>query len=169
VITSYSWNYDGGLLATVARDKMLRVIDPRRNASSSKSSVSSIADLVAEPTPAAETVDHQGAKSSRVVWAGRKDKIITGALSCSFSVFASKWCSSVTYGLICAVGFTKTSDREIAGTYISAVVSLSLSLSLTSLDTFFYSLSSVSAVSFSYLSATHTRAQCTIRGTCQRG
>jgi WD40 repeat protein len=30
-ITSISWNYNGSLLATVAKDKKIRVIDPRKN------------------------------------------------------------------------------------------------------------------------------------------
>ena len=30
-VTSFTWNFDGTLLATTSRDKMLRVIDPRSN------------------------------------------------------------------------------------------------------------------------------------------
>ena len=31
IIYSFSWNYNGSLLATTCKDKKIRVIDPRRN------------------------------------------------------------------------------------------------------------------------------------------
>jgi len=58
-VTSFSWNYDGSLLATTAKDKMLRVIDPRSNKFVS------------------ETVCHEGAKAPRAVWLGQKNQIVT--------------------------------------------------------------------------------------------
>jgi len=71
IITCLAWNYDGSLLATTCKDKNLRVFDPRGN------------------SVVGEVADHQGAKSSRVIWHGKKNHIYT-------------------------IGFTKGSDREIA-------------------------------------------------------
>jgi len=71
VIANVSWNYDGSLLSTTSKDKNVRVFDPRSNA------------MVAEGP------DHQGNKGSKVIWTGKKDKLLT-------------------------VGFNKTNEREIA-------------------------------------------------------
>jgi len=54
IITCIAWNYDGSLLATSCKDKFLRIFDPRGNS------------LIGE------IADHQGAKSSRVIWHGKK-------------------------------------------------------------------------------------------------
>jgi len=58
-LASFTWNYDGSLLATTAKDKYLRIIDPRGN------------------TIVAQTICHEGAKSSRGVWLGSKNQILT--------------------------------------------------------------------------------------------
>jgi len=71
VITCASWNGNASLIATTCKDKFLRVFDPRSDAL------------------AAEGPDHQGTKGSKVVWTGKKDKLVT-------------------------IGFTKSNEREIA-------------------------------------------------------
>lgn len=58
-MTSVTWNYDGSLAATAAKDKALRVFDPRGGA------------VVAEGTA------HQGAKGWRAVWLGARDRILS--------------------------------------------------------------------------------------------
>jgi coronin-1B/1C/6 len=68
-IQSITWNYDGSMCATTCKDKFLRLIDPR-----SQAVVSS-------------TEAHYGAKGSRLVWLGNKERIFTN-------------------------GFSKTSERE---------------------------------------------------------
>ncbi|KAJ3339965.1 Coronin-7 [Gonapodya sp. JEL0774] len=51
-VVALGWNPDGSLLATTARDTMLRIFDPRA------------------PTDALATSAHQGTKPSRVTWLG---------------------------------------------------------------------------------------------------
>jgi len=58
-ITSAAWSYDGALLATAAKDKMLRVFDPRGGAVVS------------------EGAAHGGAKGWRAVWLGARDRILS--------------------------------------------------------------------------------------------
>jgi coronin-1B/1C/6 len=70
VITSVSWNFEGNLLATASKDKNLRLFDPRASKA------------------VAEVASHQGAKSGKVVFLGRKE-------------------------FICTIGFPKSGDREI--------------------------------------------------------
>ncbi|KAF5101257.1 hypothetical protein D0Z00_000927 [Geotrichum galactomycetum] len=71
LITSFSFNHDGSLLATVSRDKTIRIWDIR-------------AEKVIQEGPG-----HTGAKASKVVWLGDKDRIVT-------------------------TGFSKLSDRQYA-------------------------------------------------------
>eukprot|EP01132_Coremiostelium_polycephalum_P007426 gene7426-9128_t len=71
MVTSITWDYQGSLLATSCKDKMLRIFDPRSN------------------TMVSQVNDHQGIKSGRAVWCGKKDQIFT-------------------------IGFTKNVDREAA-------------------------------------------------------
>jgi len=59
LLTNFSWNGDGSLLATSCKDKMLRIFDPRAGNS------------------VGETQDHPGAKGNRVVWLGRRDMIFS--------------------------------------------------------------------------------------------
>jgi len=70
IVTSTTWNYDGSLMATACKDKNLRLFDPRQN------------------KVVAEVASHQGAKSGKAVFLGRKE-------------------------YLCTVGFTKGSEREI--------------------------------------------------------
>jgi WD40 repeat protein len=58
-VTSVTWNYDGSLLATAAKDKALRVFDPRG------------ASVVAEGAA------HGGVKGWRAVWLGARDRILS--------------------------------------------------------------------------------------------
>lgn len=71
LITSFAFNHDGSLIATVCRDKTLRVWDIR-------------AEKVI-----AEGPGHTGAKASKVIWLGDKNRLIT-------------------------TGFSKLSDRQFA-------------------------------------------------------
>ncbi|KYR02087.1 actin binding protein [Tieghemostelium lacteum] len=71
MVTSVSWDYTGGLLTTSCKDKMLRIFDPRSN------------------TMVSQVADHQGTKSGRAMFCGKKDSIFS-------------------------VGFSKTMDREAA-------------------------------------------------------
>lgn len=57
VVHSVAWNWSGNLLATVAKDKKIRVIDPRAN----------------QVVQSGEA--HQGVKASRVVWLGQLNKL----------------------------------------------------------------------------------------------
>jgi len=59
LISNISWNNDGSLCATSAKDKKLRIFDPRANQC------------------AAEAEDHPGTKGSRVVWLGKKDLLFS--------------------------------------------------------------------------------------------
>jgi hypothetical protein len=59
IINAVSWNYDGSQLATVSKDKKLRILDPRTSGS------------------VQETEAHQGVKGSRVIWLGRKGKLFS--------------------------------------------------------------------------------------------
>jgi coronin-1B/1C/6 len=58
-VTSVTWNYDGSLLATAAKDKALRVFDPRGG------------------SVVAEGAAHGGVKGWRAVWLGAKDRILS--------------------------------------------------------------------------------------------
>jgi len=61
LISSCEWNYNGSLLATACKDKKLRLIDPRAGT------------IVAEH----DRSNIQGTKGFRLVWAGKKDYIIS--------------------------------------------------------------------------------------------
>lgn len=63
MVTSMSFSYDGNHLATVARDKKLRVWDIRKN------------EVVSEGQA------HAGAKNQRVVWLGNSDRLATTGFS----------------------------------------------------------------------------------------
>jgi len=63
LVTNVSWNAKGDLVATAAKDKTLRIFDPRSN------------------QVAGETADHDGAKGSRVLWLAKKDLIFTVGFS----------------------------------------------------------------------------------------
>lgn len=63
LITSFSFNHDGSLLATVSRDKIIRIWDIR-------------AEKVIQEGPG-----HTGAKASKVAWLGDKDRIVTTGFS----------------------------------------------------------------------------------------
>lgn len=71
LVTSFAFNYDGSLLATASRDKKIRIWDIR-------------AEKIISEAPG-----HGGAKSSRIVWLGSQDRLIT-------------------------TGFSKLSDRQFA-------------------------------------------------------
>lgn len=71
IVQSLSWKGDGSLLVTTCRDKKLRIWDARQQ------------------TPILETPGHGGAKNSRAVWLGDRDRIAT-------------------------TGFSKMSDRQLA-------------------------------------------------------
>ncbi|GAB6023962.1 hypothetical protein CHUAL_008692 [Chamberlinius hualienensis] len=58
-ISSMGWKEDGSLLATCAKDKMLRILDPRTN------------------TCVKEIINHANSKDGRVVWLGASDRILT--------------------------------------------------------------------------------------------
>lgn len=63
LVTSFSFNYNGSLLATTSRDKKLRIWDIRSGKVIS------------------EGPGHNGAKPSRVVWLGNSDRICTTGFS----------------------------------------------------------------------------------------
>ncbi|SJM86776.1 probable Coronin-like protein [Zygosaccharomyces bailii] len=63
MVTSMSFSYDGNYLATVARDKKLRVWDVRAQ------------KLLGECQA------HEGAKSQRVIWLGNSDRLATSGFS----------------------------------------------------------------------------------------
>ncbi|KAI5299029.1 Coronin-like protein crn1, partial [Ascosphaera pollenicola] len=71
IVQSLSWSGDGSMLVTTSRDKKLRIWDPRQQQA-----------VVTTP-------GHTGAKNSRSVWLGTKDRIVT-------------------------TGFSKMSDRQYA-------------------------------------------------------
>ncbi|KAJ5777618.1 hypothetical protein N7520_000864 [Penicillium odoratum] len=71
IVQSQSWSANGSLLVTTSRDKKLRIWDVRQE------------------RPAHETAGHSGAKNSRSVWLGERDRIVT-------------------------TGFSKMSDRQLA-------------------------------------------------------
>lgn len=71
IVQSQSWSANGSLLVTTSRDKKLRIWDVRQE------------------RPAHETSGHSGAKNSRAVWLGERDRIAT-------------------------TGFSKMSDRQLA-------------------------------------------------------
>lgn len=64
-VLDQSWSYDGSRIATSCRDKMLRIFDPRANASKAS----------------AEVKAHEGVKGVRVVWAGPGERLITTGFS----------------------------------------------------------------------------------------
>ncbi|KAJ5533003.1 hypothetical protein N7494_009555 [Penicillium frequentans] len=78
IVQSQSWSANGSLLVTTSRDKKLRIWDVRQE------------------RPAHETAGHSGAKNSRAVWLGERDRIAT-------------------------TGFSKMSDRQLALWDIRAV------------------------------------------------
>ncbi|KAJ5613360.1 hypothetical protein N7510_006554 [Penicillium lagena] len=78
IVQSQSWSANGSLLVTTSRDKKLRIWDVRQE------------------RPAHETNGHTGAKNSRSVWLGERDRIAT-------------------------TGFSKMSDRQLALWDIRAV------------------------------------------------
>ncbi|MDP2437727.1 MAG: hypothetical protein Q8P67_18455 [archaeon] len=59
LVTSVTWSASGDRLATYAKDKKLRIFDPRGNAC------------------VAEVEDHQGVKAGSVVWAHTHDLLVT--------------------------------------------------------------------------------------------
>jgi coronin-1B/1C/6 len=59
IIQSLDWNYNGSLLCSNAKDKKVRVIDPRQQ------------------SIAAEGNSHVGVKGGRALWLGKHDKIVT--------------------------------------------------------------------------------------------
>ncbi|GCE98670.1 coronin-like protein crn1 [Zygosaccharomyces mellis] len=63
MVTSMSFSYDGNYLATVARDRKLRVWDIRAQ------------NIVSECKA------HEGAKSQRVVWLGNSNRLVTSGFS----------------------------------------------------------------------------------------
>eukprot|EP01105_Mastigella_eilhardi_P019578 TRINITY_DN4620_c0_g1_i1.p1 TRINITY_DN4620_c0_g1~~TRINITY_DN4620_c0_g1_i1.p1 ORF type:complete len:454 (-),score=171.21 TRINITY_DN4620_c0_g1_i1:74-1435(-) len=63
LIMSCVWNKNGSNLATVSKDKKLRIIDPRTT------------------TTVHEAACHQGSKGMRVNWMGKYDKILTTGFS----------------------------------------------------------------------------------------
>ncbi|KAJ5280710.1 hypothetical protein N7478_006082 [Penicillium angulare] len=71
IVQSQSWSANGSLLVTTSRDKKLRIWDVRQE------------------RPAHESAGHSGAKNSRSVWLGERDRIAT-------------------------TGFSKMSDRQLA-------------------------------------------------------
>eukprot|EP00004_Rigifila_ramosa_P015567 TRINITY_DN3620_c0_g1_i1.p1 TRINITY_DN3620_c0_g1~~TRINITY_DN3620_c0_g1_i1.p1 ORF type:complete len:457 (-),score=103.86 TRINITY_DN3620_c0_g1_i1:63-1379(-) len=73
IISSFTWNFEGSLCATTCKDKLCRLIDPR-----SQSIVSSVEA-------------HYGAKGSRVLWLGRKDRLLTVGFSRSSERQFSIW------------------------------------------------------------------------------
>lgn len=62
-VTSFSWNYDGSKLASVAKDKFLRVWNVR------------------EEKIISEGKGHAGAKGSRVIWLGDQERVLTTGFS----------------------------------------------------------------------------------------
>lgn len=56
---SMSWSKSGSLLSTCAKDKQVRIIDPRANVVTS------------------QTTGHENGKDSRVVWLGDSNFLIT--------------------------------------------------------------------------------------------
>jgi coronin-1B/1C/6 len=71
VVQSQSWSANGALLVTTSRDKKLRIWDVRQE------------------RPAHEAPSHSGAKSSRAIWMGEHDRVVT-------------------------TGFSRMSDRQLA-------------------------------------------------------
>ncbi|KAJ5223983.1 coronin-like protein Crn1 [Penicillium chermesinum] len=71
IVQSLSWSANGSLLVTTSRDKKLRIWDVRQE------------------RPAHESQGHSGAKNSRAVWLGERDRVAT-------------------------TGFSKMSDRQLA-------------------------------------------------------
>jgi len=62
-IYSLSFNWDGSMLATTCKDRMIRIIDPRSGA------------------VVQQGQGHEGTKSSRVVWCGELNKLFTTGFS----------------------------------------------------------------------------------------
>lgn len=61
LINSCEWNYNGSLLATACKDKKLRVLDPRSG------------QIIGEH----DRSNIQGTKGNRLIWAGKRDMIIS--------------------------------------------------------------------------------------------
>lgn len=64
-VLNMSWKGDGSLLATIARDKLIRVLDPRTNGC------------------VQETSGHQNPKDARIVWLGESNRILTSGFDSS--------------------------------------------------------------------------------------
>jgi len=67
IVQSLDWNYNGSLLCSQAKDKKVRVIDPR------------LGEVVSEGA------SHVGVKGGRGLWCGKHDKIITVGFGTSAS------------------------------------------------------------------------------------
>jgi coronin-1B/1C/6 len=63
IIQSVAWNDNGSLLCTSAKDKKLRIVDPRQQ------------------SVTAETEAHQGVKGTRAIWLGRKDWVFSAGFT----------------------------------------------------------------------------------------
>jgi coronin-1B/1C/6 len=63
IIQSLAWNYDGTLIATAAKDRKVRSVDPRSN------------HIVAEVEA------HAGVKGMRVLWLGKSNRLFTTGFS----------------------------------------------------------------------------------------
>jgi len=59
IIQSLDWNYPGNLICTSAKDKMVRVVDPRQQ------------------SIAASAENHAGVKGGRAIWLGKHDMIMS--------------------------------------------------------------------------------------------
>jgi coronin-1B/1C/6 len=59
IIQSLDWNYNGSLIVTNAKDKTVRIVDPRQQ------------------TIAAHGESHVGVKGGRAIWLGKNDLILT--------------------------------------------------------------------------------------------
>jgi coronin-1B/1C/6 len=65
LISDIRWNYKGELLAASSKDKMVRVFDPRTDASK----------------PVSEVAAHEGAKTVNMTFTGRSDHLITAGFN----------------------------------------------------------------------------------------
>jgi len=67
IVQSLDWNYNGSLICSNAKDKKVRVIDPR------------LGEIVSEAQ------SHVGVKGGRALWLGKHDKIVTVGFGTSAS------------------------------------------------------------------------------------
>lgn len=83
LIQSLDWNYDGSLLCSNAKDKKIRIIDPRQQA------------IISEGN------SHVGVKGGRALWLGKHDKIVSvgfgSGASREFMIWDSKNMSAPIY------------------------------------------------------------------------